>query len=58
MVSKTSQKVFSPNSKKFLLKIRMSILVRNFAVPNEPLNIKKKYFNPQGALPQRLYSMV
>ncbi len=33
-----------------ILKIRLSIRVRNFAVPNEPLNIKKNfYFKPKVA---------
>ncbi len=35
------QKIFLPKLKKILLKIRLSIRVRNFAVPNEHLNIKK-----------------
>ncbi len=42
---------FGPNSKKILLKIRLSIRVRNFAAPNEPLNIKNFYFNPKDAPP-------
>jgi hypothetical protein len=48
MVSKASgKKKCCPNSKRILLKIRLSIRVRNFAAPNEPLNIKKNYFNPK-----------
>jgi hypothetical protein len=41
MDSKASRKrkKNSPNSKKSLLNIRLSICVRNFAAPNEPLNI-------------------
>jgi hypothetical protein len=44
---------FCPNSKKNLLKIKLSIRVRNIAAPNEPLNIKKTnfYFNPKVAPP-------
>ncbi len=40
--------IFWPNLKK-ILKIRLSIRVRNFAAPNEPLNILKTnfYFNPK-----------
>jgi hypothetical protein len=47
MVSKDTQIFFFfwPNSKKiFVLKIRLSIRIRNFAALNEPQN--KKYFNP------------
>jgi len=55
MVSKASQKkfFFVQTKKKSLLKIRLSIRVRNFAAPNEPLNIflKTFYFNPKVALP-------
>ncbi len=42
-----------------LLKIRLSIRVRNFAAPNELLNIFVNffYFNPKVALPQRLYGV-
>jgi hypothetical protein len=44
--------------KKILLKIRLSIHVRIFAAPNEPLNIKKTnfYFNPKVA-PHRDYGV-
>jgi hypothetical protein len=34
------------HTRKELLKIRLSIRVRNFAALNEPLNITKNYFNP------------
>jgi hypothetical protein len=58
MVSKASQKkiFFVQTQKKFLLKIRLSIRVRNFAAPNEPLNIflQTFYFYPKVALPERL----
>ena len=45
--------------KKFILKNILSIRVRNFAAPNEPLNIKKikKYFNSKIAQPYRLYGV-
>ncbi len=36
------QKNFDLTQKKFILKNRLSIRVRSFAAPNEPLNIKKK----------------
>jgi hypothetical protein len=44
---------FVQTQKKSLLKIRLSIRVRNFAATNEPLNIflKTFYFNPKVALP-------
>ncbi len=35
------KKIFLPPQKKILLKIRLSIRIRNFAAPNEPLNITK-----------------
>ena len=58
MVSKAFQKnfFFVQTQQKSLLKIRLSIRVRNFAAPNEPLNIlfKTFYFNPKVALPKRL----
>ncbi len=50
MVSKASgKKIFFAQTKK----IRLSMGVRNFAAPNEPLNIKKTnfYFNPKVAPP-------
>jgi hypothetical protein len=31
--------------------ITLSIHVRNFVAPNEPLNIKKKYFEPKVPVP-------
>ena len=42
-----------------LLKIILSIRIRNFAAPNRPLNICLKffYFNPKVALPLRLYGV-
>jgi hypothetical protein len=42
---------FGPNFKKKLLKNRLSIRVRNFALLNEPLNIFLQifYFNPEVA---------
>ena len=53
MVSKASGKkiIFCPNSKKILLKNTLSIRVRNFAPPNEPLIIFKIffYFKPEVA---------
>jgi hypothetical protein len=44
---------FVQTQKKSLLKIRLSIRGRNFAAPNEPLNIclKTFYFNPKVTLP-------
>ncbi len=44
MVSKASgeKNFFLPKLKKNLFKIRLSIRVRNFAAPNERLNIKKQ----------------
>ncbi len=55
MFSKASRKkkFFDLTKTKFILKIRLSIRVRNFAAQNEPLNIKKikKYFNPKIAQP-------
>jgi hypothetical protein len=55
MVSKLLGKkyFFAQTQKKNLLKIRISLRVRNFAAPNEPLNIKKTnfYFNPKVAPP-------
>jgi hypothetical protein len=46
MVSKASGKkfFFAQTQKNILLKIRLSIRVRNFAAPNEPLTIKKQTF--------------
>ncbi len=46
MVSKASgKKIFLPKlKKKILLKIWLSIRVRNFAAPNEPLKIKKHFY--------------
>ncbi len=53
MILKAPQKklFFCQNSKKNLLKNTLSIRVRNFAPPNEPLNIYKKIknFNPEVA---------
>ncbi len=42
-----------------LLKIILSISIRNFAAPNGPLNISLKffYFNPKVALPSRLFGV-
>jgi hypothetical protein len=42
-----------------LLKIILSIRIRNFADPNGPLNICLKffYFNPKVALPSRVYGV-
>ncbi len=42
-----------------LLKIRLSIRIRNFAAPNEPLNIFLNFFNfnPKVALPKRLHGV-
>jgi hypothetical protein len=48
--SKASQKQFLLKRKKILLKIRLSLRVRNFAALNEPLNICLKInFNPKVA---------
>ncbi len=53
MVSKASGKkiFFAQTKKKILLKNTLSIRVRNFAPPNEPLSIFKNffYFNPEVA---------
>ena len=50
---KLHEKNFLPKLKKILLKIILSICVRNFAASNEPLNIKRTnfYFNPKVATP-------
>jgi hypothetical protein len=47
MVLKASQKkkFLAKTLKKYLLKNRLSICVRNFAPLNEPLNIVKKFFH-------------
>ena len=50
MVLKAQQKIkiFGPNFKKNLLKNRLSIRVRNFALLNAPINILNFfYFNPE-----------
>ncbi len=53
MILKAPQKkiFFDKTQKKNLLKNTLSIRVRNFAPPNEPLNIYKKIknFNPKVA---------
>ncbi len=54
MVTKASQKIFLSNSKQILLKIRLRILVRNFAAQNKPLNIEE-IFNPKFALLETLW---
>ncbi len=50
---------FWPQLRKKLLKNRLSICVRNFALLNEPLNIFKFlfYFNPEVAHTPRLYGV-
>ncbi len=61
MVSKASgKKIFlAQTQKKILLKNTLTIRVRNFAPPNEPLIIffNKIYFNPEGAHTKRLYDV-
>jgi hypothetical protein len=49
LIALQKKKFFGPNLEKNLLKNRLSIRVRNFAAPNEPLNIFKIffYFNPE-----------
>ena len=53
MVLKAQQKkkIFAQNLEKNLLKNRLSIRVRNFAAPNEPLNIKKTFILTQKSPP-------
>jgi hypothetical protein len=52
MVSKAPQKkILFAQTKKILLKIRLSIRIRNFAAPDEPLDVTTfLYFNPKVAV--------